>query len=328
MSFEIVDTLTPQIEEFLWTKYQNAYLSGVYLRIRFLSQDIELKFFCYCDDSLSLSDVLVFYSCHDTIVVVNWLLEISDALAASFKEVVFEQFKDVSRIIWQMTPNKVGLNNSLSFVDNSDMCINLPHTVEDYNKMLGSNSRKLYGKKTRRVLRDLERIVIDEPCDESNIYMVDKLTEWKDHQMAERGEKNKVSPEFLKSMLLNLGSVSYVIADDRVACVCLFYKIGKHVYYEQTAYDESYAWYSLGRVVTYQSILTFIEQGMSHFHFLWKGADYKNHYAAHEVPLYVSYTYRCKGIRFYKDLTKIKTRLLLRCIARTEVGKSLRHWIT
>ncbi|MBR1727649.1 MAG: GNAT family N-acetyltransferase [Muribaculaceae bacterium] len=327
MSYQISHTLTPDLEKFLLNKYQNSYLCEIFFKTRFQQQGIEINFFCNYSESGSLQDVLVYYVEKKYVKVVNWLLEISPSLAQLFIDAMSTLYPEISCVVWQMTPNRIALKNTLSYVDNSDMCIDLPQTVAEYNSMLGTNSRKLYGKKTRRVERDLEKIVIDEPCSQNNLYMVDLLTDWKNQQMGQRGEKNLVSSDFLKSMLMDIGSVSYVVADGNVACVCLFYKVGKHVYYEQTAYDDKYAWYSLGRVVTYQSIIRFIEQGMTHFHFLWKGADYKNHYAAHEVPLYVSYTFLEKGYGYYACMMKQWARGLLRKLAWTQFGQTIRKGI-
>lgn len=327
MAISIIEQLSPKLELFLQQHYQNKYLTPVFLTSRFEEQGIKLLYCCSHDDNGELEDLIVFHIDKRQIFVVNWLVEIKQGLAEEFEKEVFARYPSVKCVVWKLLPNKLNLAHSFTYLETVDMCISLPGTVEQYDKMLGSNSRKLYAKKTRRIERDLESIVIDEPCNEGNLYMVDLLTDWKDIQMKQRGESNTVSADFVKKILRQYGSVSYVIADGKVACVCLFYKIGKHVYYEQTAYDDKYNYYSLGRVATYLSILRFIENGMTHFHFLWKGADYKRHYAAQEIPLYVTRSYRHKRVEFAKDLMRTKARLFARMVARTSWGSSLRKWI-
>lgn len=325
MTSRIVDSLSTEQYLFLERHYQNKYLNEVFLKSRFDNQGIRLHYFCAYDTQQALQEVIVFYVNKREAVVANWLTKVDQQLAEDFERQVFEALPAVQCVVWSMMLNKLNTQHGFSYLESVDMCVMLPETVEQYDQMLGKNSRKLYAKKVRRIERDLDRIVIDEPCNEQNLHLVDRLTEWKDRQMKQRGEQNTVSADFVKNILKVYGSVSYVVAEGEVACVCLFYKIGKHVYYEQTAYDEKHNYYSPGRVATYLSICRFVRQGMTHFHFLWKGADYKKHYAAQEVPLYMTRSYRSCGAAFLLDYAKVNARLMLRKVARTSWGSAIRR---
>ncbi|MBR5638871.1 MAG: GNAT family N-acetyltransferase [Muribaculaceae bacterium] len=327
MTYRIEKLLSNELKDFMKVKYQSSFVTDIYLKSRYLDNQVALQYFCVYDTQNSLQDVLVFYIKKKAVVVANWLVDISDELASFFQKSIFSEHPEIDRIVWEMTQNAINVKNSFSYVNNYDMCIMLPGSVDEYNKMLSSNSRKLYVKKTHRVERDMEKIVIDETATADNLYMIDRLDDWKRSQLAKRGEKSKMSVSLLKNVALKFGSISYIIADGDVACVCLFYKIGTHIYYEQTAYDEKYAYYSLGRVAVYQSILHFIQQGFTHFHFLWKGADYKKHYCAKELPLYETVTYKRKGFSYCYDYTKRMMRLKIRHAMHTKYGQSLRKFI-
>lgn len=326
MNYKIFEHITDKIASFLKEKYESSFLTEVYLKNRYLNRGVDLFYFCTFDDKgQQLSDVLVYYIDHKKVVVVNWLIDIKPELSNLFETVIFESNDNVNCVHYRLTANKIKSNHSFSFVDNADMCILLPSTREEYNKMLSTNSRKAYVKKTHRVERDMECMVVDETASQDNIHMVDSLAQWKQKQMAQQGVKSTVIVDFVKSVLLELGSISYIKdKEGDVVCVCIFYKVGKHIYYEQTAYDDKYAYYSLGRVLVYQSILHFIDEGFTHFHFLWKGADYKKHYSAIEIPLFSTFSYKKQGFSYLLNYSKYKTRIYIRRALRTSVGSTIR----
>lgn len=328
MTYKIQNKLSPEQEMFISQRYESSFLTKVYLDNKFLKKSIDLNYFCIYDEQNCLMDILVFFVRNNTAVVVNWLTEINNDVALFFLNEIFTANTYIKRVEWQKTGNVICSSHSYSFVDNYDMCIFLPHTRDEYNMMLSKNSRKLYQKKSNRVERDMGEMVIDEVATADNICLVDLLAKWKEEQLAQQGEKSKVVVDFVKNILLELGSISYIKnKDDEVVCVCVFYKVGKHIYYEQTAYDEKYSYYSLGRVCVYQSILHFIDQGYTHFHFLWKGADYKKHYSASDVPLYNSMTYRSRGVAYYSDYLKCMTHQGIRHLLHTKWGSSMRRWM-
>ncbi len=328
MKYKTTDTLSPDQYQAMEQKYQNAFLTQVSLHEKYDVYGLKIHFFCAYSEHNELEDVIAFYIKGRYVVVVNWLVEISPDLSDAFEKEVFAQFSGVKCVIWQKSLNSIDSPHSFSYVENADMCVLLPSTREEYNEQLSSNSRKIYVKKTHRVERDLDEMVVNQPADDSNVYLVDILAQWKQVQLQQRGEKSKVDSHFIKQSLLRMGYVSYIMAKGQPICICLFYKVGTHIYFEQTAYDENYSrYYSPGRVLTYQSILQFIDQGATHFHFLWKGTDYKKHYSATEVPVYTTYAFRSKSYLFYRDFLKKKFRLLLRRFAHTTWGQALRQWL-
>ena len=327
MKHSFLDTLTPELILFMEQKYQNSFLTHIFLQKKFVEKGIDLKYYCLYSVDLKPTDILVFFVKGNTAVVVNWLIEIPKELAAGFELAIYEAYPRVSRITWQMTLNRVDTKVAFSFLDNSDMCILLPSSVEEYNKMLSSNSRRIYNNKTHRIERDMDQMVIDRPVIAQDLYMVDVLSQWKQKQMQQRGEKSMVAADVVKDVLLQIGSVSYIKKNDSFISICLFYKVGKHIYLEQTAYDERYSRYSPGRVLIYQSILKFIEQGATHFHFLWKGADYKKHYSAQEIQVFTTKSYRSKSFLYYYDFLKNSCHMALRKFAHTSIGQHLRRWV-
>lgn len=328
MNWRITDCLSAEQYRYMEQKYQNAFLTEVALNERYNEHEFRIRYFCSFDDDDMLEDIVAFYIIGKYAVVVNWLVEVLPTLAEMVEKGIFEQFADVKCIVWQKLLNVIDSPNSFSYVENADMCVLLPSTRELYNEMLSSNSRKIYVKKTHRVERDLDEMVVNLPADESNIYLVDILAQWKQNQLLQRGEKSMVDVNFVKKALLSMGYVSYIMAEGKPICVCLFYKVGTHIFFEQTAYDENFSrYYSPGRVLTYQSILKFIDQGITHFHFLWKGTDYKKHYSANEIPVYTTYSYNKKSCLFYRDYMMKKCRLFLRKIANTPRGHAFRQWV-
>lgn len=327
MKIAFLDTLSPEIISFLEHHYQSSFLTGAFLQKRYIDQGYNLKFFCVTNQQDQFVLILVFYIVNESVIVVSWLVEVEQELARTFETEIFKHFPEINRIVWQMSLNPIEANNSFSWIENSDMCIVLPKTIDDYKKQLSTNSRKFYANKTHRIERDLGKMVIDEPASDSNLHMVDILAEWKEKQMAQRGEKSRVVTDIVKDVLLSTGSISYIMNSERVISICLFYKVGQHIFLEQTAYDEQYSRYSPGRILLYWSILWFIEQGATHFHFLWKGADYKKHYLANEVFVYNTYSYKKKSVTYFKDFQKMKFRMFLRKMAHTSWGHALRQWL-
>ena len=310
--------------EFMERKYQSSFMTETYLNAKYSKKGVELLFFLnYDKEETDYNDILVFFIEGNTVFVVNWLTMINKSLASRFEKEIFSNYPQVKRIVWQKTLTPMESSISYSYVENADMCISLPSSKEEYNKMLSRNSRKIYVNKTHRIERDMEEMVIDAQPSDENIYMVDSLLAWKVEQLFRKGERSKASSELIKEVLMQKGSISYIKTSGREICVCLFYKVGTHVILEQTAYDDNYSSYSPGRVLLYQSILRFIEQGYTHFHFLWKGADYKKHYCAEEIPVYNTVVSRKKDIGYYNLVFKIKTRLLLRRIKRSKLGDKL-----
>ena len=326
MKYMIVNKCTIEMSEFMRKRYQSAFMTDAYLISKYIKKGIELQYYITFDgEETNFIDILPFYVEGEKAIVVSWLTKIEHSLSSLFEKELFSNYSQLKSIEWQKTLNQIESINAFSCVDNSDMCISLPSTKEEYNDMLSRNSRKIYINKTHRVERDMDEMAIDVQPNDNNIYMVDSLLAWKEEQLSRKGEKSKASAELIKDVLKQIGSLSYIKESGKEICVCVFYKVGSHVFLEQTAYDdnEKYLRYSPGRVLLYQSILSFIDSGFTHFHFLWKGADYKKHYSAEEVPVYNTLVFKRKNVGYYSSVLKIKLRLLLRRIKRSKFGEKL-----
>ena len=313
-----------QTNEFCLSKYNSFYISRTYIYSHYKKEGIYsilLKYSC------KIEEVFIIYIDNNIVLVLNKLIEIKDIIAQTLSTFIFNEFKYVDCVKFDMLINKLNLNNCFSYYNNSDICVDLPVDIESYNKRLGTKSRQHYKYYRKKISKDYSSslFVVNKRYSPEDSYLIDKLIELKDERCKKMNEINLAMNNIdnMKKLANDFGLISFICIDDKPICILLFYMIGKHIYFEQTAFDEQYYKYSVGRTLLYWSIIDSIEKKISKFHFLWKGADYKNHYSATEYKLYNSCVFRKKSFKYLASMFKAKAHLTLRSIKRSSAGQKI-----
>jgi hypothetical protein len=322
--FYIRQGIDDQINDFCLSKYNSFYISRTYIYSHY---KIESIYTVLLNISGAIEDVFFIFIDKKNATVLNKLIEIKDDIAQSLSKFILDEFNEVDCIIFDMLTNKLNLNNCFSYYNNSDICVDLPTDIDSYNKQLGTKSRQHYKYYRKKISKDFNStlFVVNKRYSPEDSYLIDKLIELKDERCKKMNEINlaKSNIESMKQLANDFGLISFISIDDMPICVLLFYLTGKQIYFEQTAFDENYYKYSVGRTLLYWSIIDSIENEINKFHFLWKGADYKNHYSATEYKLYNSCVFRKKCLKYYAIKIKVNTRLTLRSLKRSKAGEKI-----
>jgi hypothetical protein len=324
--FELINGISYDNNQMFLSRYNSFFISRLYVYSHYNEEEIFTVVKKTCDKD-EVDDAYIVFKNMRYVHVLNKMTEINDKDAHDLSQFLMNSFKDIICVKFEMLLNKLDLNNCFCCYNNSDICVDLPETVEQYNKRLGSKSRQHYKYYKKKIHNDFENVefVVNKRFNPEDIYLIDRLIELKDV----RCEKNKVinhassNIDSIKKFAKEFGLLSYIKVNNIPVCILLFYLIGTEFYFEQTAFDEKYYKYSVGRTALYWSIIDAIENKCTKFHFLWKGADYKNHYSATEYQLYDCYIFKSKGLKYFKLVISKRTHGALRNLKHSKVGKYL-----
>lgn len=321
--FELISGISDDNNHIFLSKYNSFFISRVYAYSHFNKENIYtvLK---KSHDKEEVEGAYIVFKDKKHVHVLNKMTEISNEDAHDLSLFLMNCFKDAICVKYEMLLNRLNLDNCFCCYNNSDICVDLPEDVEQYNKRLGSKSRQHYKYYKKKILNDFENVefIVNKRFTDEDNALIDKLIDLKNV----RCEKNKVinhassNIEAIKKIAKEYGLLSYIKVDDTPICILLFYLIGKEFYFEQTAFDENYYKYSVGRTALYWSIIDAIENKCTKFHFLWKGADYKNHYSATEYKLYDCYVFKSKGLNYFRLVLSKRTHNAMRNLKHSKLG--------
>lgn len=322
--FEINKGINDEFNKVCLSKYNSVFISRVYVYSHYKKENI-YSVSKINNEIVSSSYIVVKDNKH--LLVLNKMTEISNEDAYELCKFLMDYFKDVHCVKFELLMNRLNCDNCFCCYNNSDVCVDLPEDIEQYNKRLGSKSRQHYKYYKKKIENDFENVefVVNRRYTEGDTLLIDKLIELKNMRCEKIKVVNRASGniEAIKKISKEYGYLSYIKVNDTFACILLFYLVGTEFYFEQTAFDENYSKYSVGRTALYWSIIDAIENKRTKFHFLWKGADYKNHYSATEYKLYDCYVFKSKGFDYYKLVLYQSTYNLLRTLKHSKIGDIL-----
>lgn len=304
---------------FLEQKYCCSFTTKAYIINKYKGKEI---YTIFINDPYT--EVLICVQNRTQLKICNRLSNFPKNILIAIKDELFKAFPNAEYIEIEDSYNP--LSGDICSPSLTDVNIHLPTSVEDYNKILGAKSRrhyKYYLKKIQKDYSDVE-IYINKVYVPEDIQLLKELFKLKEIRSKNLHEPNLIDLNELSTMCESYGRLSYVMVNGHCAGILVFYKVNKEYYFIQTAFNDDYKNYSLGRTILYESILRSIEEGAENFHFLWGGAEYKNHYAGEELALYTTAVFRKKRWTYLKFLLKVRYTNFIKGFKTSRFGKVIK----
>lgn len=302
MKIENVKGIPESIESFLDRKYCSSYNTRRYFELFKNFNNIQTDLL-YRDNEV-LVEAFVYELVAGKCMVHNRITHIDSENIDAFTDYLFKREPQINEIIFTEMHSVHSRPECVCYSQLTDVCVNLPHTVEEYFSMLGSKSNRQFRYYTKKIQNDIEgiQVKINEAVNADNVDLIDAFVELKNRRFVHLKKKNSFENEVVKrnrEYALKYGKISYIKHHDKLIGGLLGYQIQDAYFIIVVAFDIDYAKYSVGRTIIYQSILEAIEQGCTKYHFLWGGgADYKYHYGGEEVTLYRNHIFRSRNVHY------------------------------
>jgi hypothetical protein len=179
-----------------------------------------------------------------------------------------------------------------SYLSAYDNVIDLPDTPAEYLNSLGKRMRTNLGKYLRRVKRDFGERLVVRSFRRSEISS-DLFHELIDLSRKRLGEKG-VKPHWTEKALSNrfalareTGLLCGLFLDNRLVAGTLQYLHQRDPYCDFIGHDPHFDKWRLGNLVLWNTLGTFIAEGVRQFHLLWgKHVFYKTQFGAEPRPLF------------------------------------------
>jgi len=303
---ECHEGLPLEYEFFLTEKYDSFITTCRYIEINYSSYELS-HMFVYEDDILI--DLLVFGNNGNTCVCFNSLARIDQKVIQEFSKKVFELFPNIIRIEIRASYIEYSLPKAFLNFNDNDQILNLPPTVDDYYKELGSSTRQRIRNRRGRLLKDFPSIQFvakfGEEIDEA---VVDRIIELNCVRMKSKGSIPGISNEDRKKIYdysRVYGCVVYVEIDGELVAGCISTILNKSVFMHVFSHDNAFSKYNLGEVCMFYLIQTSIENEMSTFHFLWGRTEFKKRLLGQNNELYFYYIFRSYSINYFISRVQI-----------------------
>ena len=245
------------------------------------------------------------------IEVIAQQFKISSIHIENICQILFNEFDNVQQIIFQNIfepENKQSLNTIFKKTID-DVIISLPKSMDDYFKSLG-NSRKDLKYNMNRIIRDFPDFKVHY-FEKSDILFeqIENIAFWNRIRMKTKGieshqtDKNcKIQYQYAATS--GFGFTCICTIDGKMVGGYFCFIIGEHAYVYIGGYDTSFSKYSMGRLATIYAIKYLIEEkNIKVCHMLSSTHGYKIHLGGIVHDLCICWTFRNKGINYYRRKT-------------------------
>ena len=313
--FEFHEGLPLEYESFFIGKYDSFISTCKYIEINYSSY--ELNYILVHEDDI-LIDLLVFGNNGNTCVCFNSLARIDQEVVQEFSKKVFELFPGILKIEIRASYIEYTLKKSFLNFNDNDQILDLPSTVDEYYKQLGSSTRQRIRNRKGRLSKDFPDIQFTakygKDIDES---IVDQIIELNCVRMKSKGSIPGIAKEDRKKIYdysKVYGCVVYIEIDGKLVAGCISTILNKSVFMHVFSHDNAFSKYNLGEVCMFYLIQTSIENEMTTFHFLWGRTEFKKRLLGQNNELYFYYIFRSYSINYFISrgqtlLTNVMSRL-------------------
>ena len=306
ITLECHEGLPLEYESFLIEKYDSFITTCKYIEINYSTYDI--NHILICEDG-TLSDLLVFGNQGNTCVCFNSLTRIDQTVIKGFSKKVFELFPGIVKIEIRASYIEYALEKSFLNFNDNDQILDLPSTVDEYYKELGSSTRQRIRNRKGRLSKDFPDIQFTAKYGEDiDELIVDQIIELNCVRMKSKGSIPGIAKEDRKKIYdysKVYGCVVYIEIDGKLVAGCISTILNKSVFMHVFSHDNDFSKYNLGEVCMFYLIQTSIENEMSTFHFLWGRTEFKKRLLGQNNELYFYYIFRLYSMNYLISRTQI-----------------------
>lgn len=224
-----------------------------------------------------------------------YLRKISQNDLDELKQYIFKNYKDIYDLKILHTYTEID-----GIVAKPHWHVNLPKTIDEFDKMLHSKVRyntKWYPKKIKQDIGEYTfKKYTSEKCPS---YIIELYLNWKKH--SHNFEWNKSSKDYLKEF--GVTTIYVMETTNTVLAIGFTCETGKNVFFENFSFNHDFAKYSCGMVLYHYIIKDLIDNNKETLYLLGGDLDYKKRYNGIKTLTYSGYIYR--NPNFVKILTLI-----------------------
>jgi hypothetical protein len=328
VSLECREGLPLEYEPFLIEKYDSFITTCKYIEINYSSY--ELNYILVHEDNI-LIDLLVFGNKGNTCICFNSLARIDQKVITEFSKRVFELFPGIVKIEIRASYIEYSLEKSFLNFNDNDQILNLPSTVDEYYKQLGSSTRQRIRNRRGRLSKDFPDIQFaakyGEDIDES---IVDQIIDLNCARMKSKGSVPGIAKEDRKKIYdysKVYGCVVYIEINGKLVAGCISTILNKSVFMHVFSHDNDFSKYNLGEVCMFYLIQTSIESEMTTFHFLWGRTEFKKRLLGQNNELYFYYIFRSYSINYLVSRTRILLSNIVNVLKESSILEPLKRKI-
>lgn len=326
ISIECFKGLPIEYEYFLINKYDSFITTCRYIEVNYPTHDVN---YMIVYEDANLVELLVYGNNGNTSRCFNSLTNIDQNIITEFIKKIFEEHPSIQKVNIDASYKEYTIKKAILYSKSNDLILNLPPTIEDYYKELGSSTRQHLRSRKSKLLKDYPNInFITKYGTEIEEGIVDKIIQLNRDRMKHKGVIPGIDSEEKNNIYKYsqyYGCVVYLEIDGVIVAGCISTMLNKGISIHVFAHDNSFSKYNLGEVCVSYLIQTSIEKGMSIFHFLWGESELKKRMLAKPHLLYSYFVYRTYSFDYFLYKSKSIFSDALTSFQHSDFSKPLRN---
>ncbi|MDD3321263.1 MAG: GNAT family N-acetyltransferase [Paludibacter sp.] len=299
VSVECNRGLPLKYESFLIKKYDSSVVTCRYIDVFLKTIDIH-HLLIYEDQKLT--DILIFDINGDIINCLNTLTFLSEDSVNNFKKYIFCHFPNINSINFPSSYSTKFSETSILTLRSEDFIIDLPNSINDYFKQLGSSTRSNVRKHKNKFSKNFPQAnFVTKTGSEIEEKIIDKIINLNFNRIKSKGEIPHVNSSHVGNyykFAQQYGCVTYIEIDGEIIAGCIAFMAHKSIYSYFLAHDNNYSKYNAGQLSMLHLIQTSIERGFTQLHLLWGESDYKTRFLAKPRGMYSFVVYKFFTFQF------------------------------